>query len=427
MIENNKEKISRRDFLKVSGVSLLALGTATSAISGFARNNVTKISILRPGAPDKVKAFLEPAIDEFESKHPSIKIEPIYLGWTSWISKYPTVWANNEQPDVVLWWDFRQMLDIVRPKLVPLDDYVDPDILAKNPFVDKVQIAGTRYHLPCSVGPFVLWCRLDLFEQAGLKPKPPETWEEMREYAKKITENTDAYGYGAIASPPEMCQEEVFQYYTAATDKYWFDENLNPIFNNTGAVEALNFWKSLKPYSERGATEHTRFDVRPLLRDGKVAMTISDGPWAVPMYQEAFQKNLNETPIQPFLHPKGPVTRRGGVGLDGWVITREEKAEPAGELVSFLCSVNQQYRHDSIYGQAPVYEEELEREAFQYDFWNVFLEAAKVGYPRLYHFVSKPDAVYDILESHWQKVWLGLEEPSEALAAAEEEVKKKLS
>lgn len=54
-----------------------------------------------------------------------------------------------------------------------------------------VTVGDRQYAYPWNVEPStVLFYRKDLYEAAGLDPnKPPKTWEELREYSKKLTKD----------------------------------------------------------------------------------------------------------------------------------------------------------------------------------------------------------------------------------------------
>jgi len=67
-------------------------------------------------------------------------------------------------------------------------------------FLDNIlslaQVDGKQVGIPFSISTPILYYNADLFRAAGLDPdKIPETWTEVREYAKQITEKTGEYGF----------------------------------------------------------------------------------------------------------------------------------------------------------------------------------------------------------------------------------------
>jgi multiple sugar transport system substrate-binding protein len=59
--------------------------------------------------------------------------------------------------------------------------------------LDLGRVDGTLHFMPYGISLPVLWYNRDALERAGLR-EPPETWDEVREYARRITERTDLLG-----------------------------------------------------------------------------------------------------------------------------------------------------------------------------------------------------------------------------------------
>jgi multiple sugar transport system substrate-binding protein len=62
-----------------------------------------------------------------------------------------------------------------------------------NNILDLGRIEGVLHFMPYSVSTPVLFYNQDAFEKAGLDA-PPRTWEEVREHARRLTEETDLLG-----------------------------------------------------------------------------------------------------------------------------------------------------------------------------------------------------------------------------------------
>ncbi len=84
---------------------------------------------------------------------------------------------------------------------VIVDKYVpeDKNYLSET-FLDNIlslaQVDGKQVGIPFSISTPIIYYNADLFKAAGLDPdKAPTTWEEVRDYAKQITENTGEYGF----------------------------------------------------------------------------------------------------------------------------------------------------------------------------------------------------------------------------------------
>ncbi len=135
----------------------------------------TKITVLRPGDQEKVEAFMEPAIEQFEKDNPDIDVEIMYESWAGWIQKYPTSFEAGTQPDVIFWWDNKMNDSSAHEHLVKLDDYLSEDFFSQIPdsvwnLVNTSGLDGT-YYVPSSVDTAVLYYNKEVFEAAGLDPE----------------------------------------------------------------------------------------------------------------------------------------------------------------------------------------------------------------------------------------------------------------
>jgi maltose-binding protein MalE len=111
------------------------------------------------------------------------------------------------------------------------------------------------YAMPTKFDVFNHWHNKALFEEAGLDPeKPPETMSDLPEYAKAISENTDAEGFAIpwtqFAAP--------WQWYLFAHKHGvpWYDENGYPAFwkeeHRQNSIKVLEMWQETTKYSPDG-------------------------------------------------------------------------------------------------------------------------------------------------------------------------------
>lgn len=374
-------------------------------------DGVTTISLVRPGTLDKVYAFLGPAIAEFEAKNPDIKVNVEYMGWTQWIETYAARFSAGEQPDVAWWWDDKINDDVVKDPdlLVPLNDLIDPELKELIPptYLELTNIDGNILTVPVGLTGLMLFYRKDVFKQAGLDPnRPPQSWDELLEYAEKIKNNTDVAPIameGKVGGDTFEGHITQFIYQTLGTGM--LDKNNKPIFNTPEVAKTLEFAKKTVDYAQEGWMEYLRPDVRPLFRDGKIAMLLNESSWAIPMLQAKFGQNLDESPIAIAPPISGPAGKFTYVGADGWAILRDDHLEASAKLLNFLISPEQNYRHNLLYGGVPMYASELEKPEFQYDFWKKFVEAVTDYQPiqRMGKYHPAPAGIYAGVEAIYQK------------------------
>lgn len=414
---------------KGTGEQQSTTGEASSQASAESKAPAEKtvITVLRPGDEVKVKKWLEPAKEEFNKANSDIEIQTMYEAWGGWIQKYPTLMKADTQPDVIFWWDNQLMENTVSDKLVPMEELIDKSVLDLYPknVLDIGKINGKQVYLPQTVDPFMLFYRKDIFQKAGLDPeKPPKTWDELLSCSKTIYEKTGIPALGVTGKTGmNTLQEWMAIFYHQATGKTFLDENNKPIFNTPEALKAFEFVKQLQKYSQPGPEQYARGDIRPLFRDGKVAMTI-DSSWTVPDYQAKFGADLTSSVIGIAQMPQGAAGKIDWAGTNGWIITRKDKAEAAGKVISFLASKEQLYLHHTAYGSAPLLDYEKEQSNYKYAFWNQFTDA--ITQSQLFTMIGRnhptPKAFYVELEDVWQQFLLGKLGAKDALNLAEKKV-----
>lgn len=134
---------------------------------------------------------------------------------------------------------------------------------------------GGVYGIPRASNTIALYYNKDLFRAAGLDPEsPPETWDELYEAAKTLTDPAnDVYG---IAFSAKASEEGTFQFLP------WLQMTGGSFekVNGDGAAAALDFWKSLFDEGLTSPDTLTRgqWDSTGTFNGGNAAMVIS-GPW----------------------------------------------------------------------------------------------------------------------------------------------------
>lgn len=149
---------------------------------------------------DPNKPQIEKLVAAWNSTHPDIQIEPSFVPAEQFVTKFGTMVAGGAPPDIVA-------VDLVyMPQFAAAGQLTDITQDAKSlPYFDKLSPSHVRlstlndkiYGLPFNAEASVLMWNKKLFKEAGLDPeKPPTTWAEIMDYAKKITAlGNGKYGY----------------------------------------------------------------------------------------------------------------------------------------------------------------------------------------------------------------------------------------
>ena len=189
-------------------VGLLLLGTMVSAAE-------EEITLKVWDWSDNEVDWLAKIIDQYESQNPNITIQHDSFSIPRYNEMIPMVVRSGEAPDIHGTGSALQLSTLVEMGwFQPMDPYIEElypggveafkGRFTDTSFVEGINVFdGHIYTLPKykavgTPGGVLLFYNKDIFKEAGLDPeRPPKTWGELREYAKKITDagNGDYYGF----------------------------------------------------------------------------------------------------------------------------------------------------------------------------------------------------------------------------------------
>jgi multiple sugar transport system substrate-binding protein len=188
----------------VTAASLLtACGSSTKDDNSSANGKVTiSVEAWRPGSEQATIDTFKAQAAAFEKLHKNIKIVPKEWEWKG--ETFATQLAGGTLPTTfrVPFTDGKglierkQIADVTdEVKALPYADKFNPSVLAAAQSPD-----GRIYGLPTGVYGIGLHYNRSLFAKAGLDPdKPPTTWDQVREYAKAISDKTGQAGFAMMS------------------------------------------------------------------------------------------------------------------------------------------------------------------------------------------------------------------------------------
>ena len=228
-----------------------------AASFGAAAQSPTEISFFFPvavGGP--ITKFIDEYAADFGKENPGIKVTPIYAGsYQDTIVKALTANKAGAPPvtSVLLSTDMFTLID--EDAIVPIDNFVktadDKAWLGSfyKAFMLNSQSGGKTWGIPFQRSTVVLYYNKELFKAAGLDAnKPPATWAEMADAAKKLTVK-DASGkvtqYG-IQIPSSGFPYWLFQGLAIQNGVSMANESGNAVkFDDPAVIEALQYWIEL--------------------------------------------------------------------------------------------------------------------------------------------------------------------------------------
>ena len=180
---------------------------------------------------------------------------------------YDVLWVPSEWIAELAEGGFLQPLDeLMANAKLPQPDKAD---WASPGAVESYKYKGKLYGFPVSMDTQFLYYRTDLID------KPPDTWEEYLEVAKKFTKD-DMYGTTLFGKLPESIAWD-FIAYLWSFGGVLLDENFHPQVNSKEGVEALTYFVDLLRKHEvvpPGVPTYEYPEVLAAFQQGKVAMCI---------------------------------------------------------------------------------------------------------------------------------------------------------
>jgi sn-glycerol 3-phosphate transport system substrate-binding protein len=239
---------------RLAGVAITLL---LAALAGSATAQTTEITFYYPiavGGP--ITKIIDGYAAEFMKENPSIKVKPVYAGtYQETIVKALTANKSGEPPTtaVLLSTDMFTLID--EDAIVPWEELAkgaEDQAWMKSffpAFMKNSQTGGKTWGIPFQRSTIVLYWNKEAFKEAGLDPnKPPATWGEQVEMARKLTKR-DASGnvsQWGVQVPSSGFPYWLFQGFTTQNDVLLMNEAGNETYYDKPAVvEALSYWVDL--------------------------------------------------------------------------------------------------------------------------------------------------------------------------------------
>ena len=310
-----------------------------AAGSGAQDGSTEKVTVTLTGwgsSPTETELFMK-VLDEFEKKHPNIDVkwEPIN---ENYMDVLQTRLVGGQAADVFYLDSSEAPALMSRGLLEPLDGYIKPeDDLAdfEENLLNAFRWEGKIYGLPKDYSTLALFYNKKLFAEAGLK-EPPKTWDELLEYAEKLTKDTNGDGkpdQWGLAIQHGLDRAGIFIYGNGGEI---VDETGKDVrYDEPAAVEGVQWYVDL-------ALKH-KVAVRPqdigagwtgdAFGKGNIGMVI-EGPWAIPFLKDNYPEVEYGVAELPSKDGQNKVTYAFTVA---YVMNKQAKnKEAAWQLIRYL-------------------------------------------------------------------------------------------
>ncbi|WP_462383532.1 ABC transporter substrate-binding protein [Pseudomonas sp. Marseille-QA0892] len=361
--------------------ALLALSTSALAAETVTIATVNNADMIR----------MQRLSAEFQKQHPDIKLNWVVLEENVLRQRLTTdIATGSGQFDVLTIGMYEASLWGDRGWLEPMNELpADYDLDDVFPSVrEGLSAKGQLYALPFYAESSITYYRTDLFEQAGLTMPEHPTWDQISEFAAKLTDkNKEQYG---ICLRGKAGWGENMALITTLANGYgarWFDEKWQPEFTGPEWKQALTFYvDNMTKYGPPGASSNGFNENLALFNSGKCAM------WVDASVAGSFVTDSSQSKVADhvgFTFAPKQATDKGTAWLYSWAlaIPTSSKSKEAAKTFS-AWATSKQYAElvaekDGVANVPPGTRQSTYTDAYMKaaPFANVTLESLKVADP----------------------------------------------
>jgi sorbitol/mannitol transport system substrate-binding protein len=221
--------------------------------------------------------------------------------------------------------------------LVTLDDLgADYDYADIIPSVKNgLSYNGKLYAVPFYAESSFTFYRKDLFDQAGIKMPDKPTYDQIAEYAAKLTDKSkEQYGFCQRGKPGWGENMAFIGPMVNAFGGRWFNEKWEPQLTTEPWKNAINYYvKNMREYGPPGATANGHNENRALFATGHCAMWVDATSAAGYIYNPKESQGADKT---AFTAAPVQVTSNGSGWFWAWALAIPASSKKVDAAKSFV-------------------------------------------------------------------------------------------
>ncbi|MEE4277277.1 MAG: extracellular solute-binding protein [Halieaceae bacterium] len=230
------------------------------------------------GAPAQLRAYRS-QIAAFERSNPGIRVALEPLSDEGYAAQLAAAFASGQVPDLVTHLPSFSVQNYYAQGLVePFDEVIEaigPD--SYYPGANEVFRAADGHYVATGIGNSavnILWLRQDLMQRAGVE-RIPETWDELRAALSRL-HGRGIYGT-ALPYGRNSATSLVFIGFIHGAGGQVFTPDLEVAIDSPATRDALEFYRELRDFSPRGATNYSWGDILTAFVSGATATGLYTG------------------------------------------------------------------------------------------------------------------------------------------------------
>src|SRR5690606_8623703 len=277
------------------------------------------------------------------SSQSDIIVEEVYQGsYDESLNKMKASMDSKSGPALIQVYEIGSRFMIDSGATTPIQTFIDAEqydlsLLEEN-ITNYYSFDGQLHSMPFNTSNPILYYNKDMFAAAGLDPdKAPATFEEVAEYAEKLTQGGQA---GASFAIYGWFMEQFFA--NKGSDYLNHGNGRNSAatesnLNNEVGVETLTWWKELVDQGHALNLGRATADTKKAFLAGQVAMTL-DSTASLRGIVDAAEGQFE---VGTGFLPKAANAAEGGVVVGGaslWIMNNksQEEQQAAWEFIKFL-------------------------------------------------------------------------------------------
>jgi multiple sugar transport system substrate-binding protein len=376
--------VSRRDFLKISGF------TAAAATAAACAAPVANAPSAAPAAGGEAPAAAEGDIvmqwwdhylplqplseavfAAYHDEHPNVTVEYTVYSPPDLGQALQLAYPNDQAPDVHALAGINVPVPALQKEgwFAPLQPYADADWVAALPpevlIEGRTTFDGVLYSFPIFTfrsHSILTWFNIPLLEEVGVDPEVgPVTWDDFRETARKITENSGGTVFGWIQGVGHIDRMSatlvnLAQLAGAPGEIDWstgeYIQGSDPFVNALEFLVSMQSDGSLFPTSTTIDTRNAR--ARWAAGDGVLFL---DGSWNIGVVQGSFPEMMDKTGVS-----QAPVPDAGTPAYtyalpktgDFWISSQSDYPQHAAAILQHFTSEDYQIKLAERMDQPPL-------------------------------------------------------------------------
>ncbi|WP_409276348.1 ABC transporter substrate-binding protein [Neobacillus sp. SCS-31] len=291
---------------------------------------------------------LDSIVADFNNSQDKYVVKAEFQGtYEESLTKLRSVGGTKDAPAITQVFEVGTKYMIESGYIEPMQTFIDKDNYDLSQLEDNIlnyyRVDGNLYSMPFNSSTPVMIYNKDAFKEVGLDPEsPPQTFNEVKEAAKKLTKKNERFGFSMLTYGwffEQLVATQGGHY--VDNDNGRSDDATKAVFNGEEGLRVFNWLNEMNKAGTFGNYGTNWDDIRAAFQTGKVAMYMdSSAGVAGAINNSPFEVGVAYIPYPDEVERQGVAI--GGASL--WMSKgiAEEEQEAAWEFMKYLATPESQ-------------------------------------------------------------------------------------